>query len=382
MNRIRRNYCILFVTLLLILIPAAPARAITAASAEEEAEISAPAAVLMDRETNRVLWEINAHQRLPMASTTKVMTAILALELGNEEDMITASKRAAATDGSSIWLEEGEKKTLGELLYGLMLRSGNDAAVAIAEHIAGSVEKFTVLMNEKAIAIGAQNTNFCNPHGLPADGHYTTAYDLALIGAYALRNQRFREIISTPEHTISWPGREWDRIMLNQNRLLELYPGGDGVKTGWTKKAGRCFVGSATRDEWQLVAVVLNASQMWEDVTWLLDYGFAEYGREKILYQGQVVKSAEVHKGKRRVEVVVGEDFYYPLRPEERPAVQFCFDLPEHFTAPLAAGCKLGELEIFLYGSHLGKVDLKSGHAVRRLPLGHYFAALWESFMQ
>ncbi len=377
MKRICRGDCIAVAILLLILLAAAP---ITTTFAEEEPEPTARAAIVIDRDTNRVLWEKNAHQCLPMASTTKVMTAILALELGNEEDVIIASKRAAAADGSSIWLEEGEAKTLEELLYGLMLRSGNDAAVATAEYIAGSVEKFAVLMNEKARDIGANNTNFRNPHGLPDEDHYTTAYDLALIGAYALRIPRFREIISTPEHTISWPGREWDRVLLNQNRLLEQYPGGDGVKTGWTKKAGRCFVGSATRDQWQLVTVVLNAPQMWEDVTLLLDYGFAEFKRQKVLYQGQVVKSAEVRKGDRRVEVVVGEDFYYPLRPEELAAVQYRFDLAEHFNAPLVAGRKLGELEMFLDGKSLGSVDLRSGHAVKRLPLRYYFAELWELF--
>jgi serine-type D-Ala-D-Ala carboxypeptidase (penicillin-binding protein 5/6) len=366
--------------LFLFLILAAPLAAITAS--EEEMEITAQAAVLMDRQTNRVLWQKNAYRCLPMASTTKVMTAILALELGNEHDVVKTSLRAANTEGSSIWLEEGEEKTLGELLYGLMLRSGNDAAVAIAEHIDGSVEKFAVRMNEKAKEIGAQNTNFRNPHGLPADNHYSTAYDLALISAYALRNQRFREIISTPEYTISWPGREWDRVMLNQNRLLEQYPGGDGVKTGWTKKAGRCFIGSATRDEWQLLVVVLNAPQMWEDAASLLDYGFAEYSREKVLYQGQVVKSAEVLKGKTRVDVAVGEDFFYPLQPGERAAVQFRFSLPEKFSAPLSAGCKLGELEMYLNGELLGKVALHAGHAVQRLPIGHHFAQLWVLFLQ
>ncbi|HOL18259.1 MAG TPA: D-alanyl-D-alanine carboxypeptidase family protein, partial [Bacillota bacterium] len=281
--------------LLSLLLPAAAAAENELAT--EEGGITARAAILMDRETGRVLWEKNAQLRLPMASTTKIMTAILALELGNEADVITTSKRAAATEGSSIWLEEGEQKTLEELLYGLMLLSGNDAAVAIAEHIAGSVENFAALMNEKAAAIGATNTHFCNPHGLPDDRHYTTAYDLALISAYALQNERFREIIRTPEYIISWPGREWDRVLQNQNRLLELYPGGDGVKTGWTKEAGRCFVGSATREGWQLVAVVLNAPQMWEDTMRLLDYGFETYSRQKVLYQGQVICTAEVYKG-------------------------------------------------------------------------------------
>ncbi len=366
--------------LLSLLLPAAAAAENELAT--EEGGITARAAILMDRETGRVLWEKNAQLRLPMASTTKIMTAILALELGNEADVITTSKRAAATEGSSIWLEEGEQKTLEELLYGLMLLSGNDAAVAIAEHIAGSVENFAALMNEKAAAIGATNTHFCNPHGLPDDRHYTTAYDLALISAYALQNERFREIIRTPEYIISWPGREWDRVLQNQNRLLELYPGGDGVKTGWTKEAGRCFVGSATREGWQLVAVVLNAPQMWEDTMRLLDYGFETYSRQKVLYQGQVICTAEVYKGTQRVDVVASKDFHYPLRPEERSRVRYVIKLQDRLAAPLAAGQKLGELEMYLGENLLGRVELQSGQAIRRMPLGHYLAGLWKSFLR
>ena len=366
--------------LLSLLLPAAAAA--ESELATEEGGITARAAILMDRETGRVLWEKNAQLRLPMASTTKIMTAILALELGNEADVITTSKRAAATEGSSIWLEEGEQKTLEELLYGLMLLSGNDAAVAIAEHIAGSVENFAALMNEKAAAIGATNTHFCNPHGLPDDRHYTTAYDLALISAYALQNERFREIIRTPEYIISWPGREWDRVLQNQNRLLELYPGGDGVKTGWTKEAGRCFVGSATREGWQLVAVVLNAPQMWEDTMRLLDYGFETYSRQKVLYQGQVICTAEVYKGTQRVDVVASKDFHYPLRPEERSRVRYVIKLQDRLAAPLAAGQKLGELEMYLGENLLGRVELQSGQAIRRMPLGHYLAGLWKSFLR
>ena len=378
----RCSRLIAFAILFLFTFWAAPSAEPAEHPANPVEEITARAAVLMDRDTNRVLWEKEAHFCMPMASTTKVMTAILALEHGREGDVVKVSKRAAEADGSSIWLEEGEEKTLEELLYGLMLRSGNDAAVAIAEHIAGSVEKFVLLMNEKAAAIGALNTNFCNPHGLPHYGHYTTAYDLALISAYALRNPRFCEIIKTPERTISWPGREWDRIMLNQNRLLELYPGGDGVKTGWTKIAGRCFVGSATREGWQLVAVVLNASQMWEDAMGLLDYGFTEYEQEKIIYQGQVLRSAEVLKGERRVDVVASGDFYYPLKPGERGAVRFRFQMNEPYTAPLAAGRNLGRLELYLGEDLLGAVELAAGHAVPRQPLGHYLSELWALFLQ
>ncbi|MEW5784876.1 MAG: D-alanyl-D-alanine carboxypeptidase family protein [Bacillota bacterium] len=353
-------------------------------SAETEYEdgISALAAVLMDQKSGRVLWERNPHRSLPIASITKIMTAILALELGHMEDVIVVSKEAADTEGSSIWLEEGEKKTLEELLYGLILISGNDAAVAIAEHLAGSVEEFAMLMNEKAREIGAVNSHFTNPHGLPDDEHFSTAYDMALIACYALNNERFREIAATEEHTISWPDHPWDRIMSNQNRLLEKYPGGDGVKTGWTQKAGRCFVGSATRNDWQLVVVVLNAPQMWEDATALLDYGFNSYRQEKLLYRGQVVSTAEVTKGEERVNVVVAESFCYPLRPGEKAVILYRINLVEELSAPLPAGYSLGEMEMFLDDAVIGRVELQAGQAVKRHPVSKYWVLLWATFWE
>ena len=357
-----------------------------AVQAEEEegsettGEISALAAVLMDRESGRILWERNPDQKLPMASTTKIMTALLALELGHETDLIVVSEKAANTEGSSIWLEEGEEITLEELLYGLMLLSGNAAAVAIAEHIAGSVEAFARLMNIKARALGAHNTHFTNPHGLPDDNHYTTARDLALITRHALMNERFRDIIATPEYTISWPGHPWDRIMVNQNRLLEEYPGADGVKTGWTRKAGRCFVGSATREGWQLLVVVLNAPQMWEDAMALLDYGFHNYQKELLAEKGQYICLAEVYKGERSVNLVAAENLYYPLAAGEKAEIVSRPVLKEQIKAPLATGEPLGSLEFYLAGNMIGSVELLSGHPVERYPVGKYLQRLLSSY--
>ena len=181
---------------------------------------AARAAVVMEASSRRVLYAKNPHMKLPMASTTKIMTAILAIEMGNLEDVVTVSPKAMGVEGSSIYLAKGERLTLEQLLYGLMLRSGNDAAVAIAEHIGGSVENFVRLMNRKAVQIGARNTNFVNPHGLHDDMHYTTAYDLALISAYAMQNPVFRTIVSTKYKKIPWEGRSYDRVLQNKNALL------------------------------------------------------------------------------------------------------------------------------------------------------------------
>lgn len=342
------------------------------AEAAKEPAVSARSAVLMDRESRRVLWKKNLHRRRPIASTTKIMTALLALEMGNEAGRVVAGPAAAETEGSSIWLEKGEVKTLGELLYGLMLCSGNDAAVAIAEHIGGSEKKFVALMNERAQSLGAKNTHFANPHGLPDDNHYSTAHDLGLITCAALEKRRFREIITTPVCSISWPGQTWDRILANQNKLLETYPGGDGVKTGWTEKAGRCFVGSATRKGWQLVCVVLNAPGMWEDTAVLLDYGFKRYRRHKILAPHRILCTAEVAGGRRRVDLALDEALYYPLRPGEKETLRYRIVLQNKIKAPIKEGDKLGEVEFYLGNRFLGRVDLCANQAVQRKEYSDY----------
>lgn len=194
--------------------------------------ISAQSSVLIDGTSGRVLYEHNAYEKLPMASTTKIMTGLLACESGKLDETVKASPFASGTEGSSLWLKVGEKLTLEELTYGLMLKSGNDAAVAIAEYLGGSVDAFTLLMNKRGREIGAKNTNFMNPHGLDAEGHYTTAYDLALIAREAMKNKKFSEIVSTKTYSIPMEGEKWNRALKNHNKLLWQYEGCNGVKTG------------------------------------------------------------------------------------------------------------------------------------------------------
>ncbi len=194
--------------------------------------ISAKSAVLIDGASGRVLYENNAYEKLPMASTTKIMTGLLACESGKLDKTVKVSAFASGTEGSSLWLKIGEKQTLENLTYGLMLKSGNDAAVAIAEHLARSVDAFALLMNKRAREIGAKNTNFVNPHALDAEGHYTTAFDLALIAREAMKNDKFREIVSTKTYSIPMEGENWDRALKNHNKLLWQYEGCTGIKTG------------------------------------------------------------------------------------------------------------------------------------------------------
>ncbi len=351
------------------------------AVAADEPAISARSAILVDRASRRVLWKKDEHRRQPIASTTKIITALLALEHGSEADRIAVNRTAAETEGSSIWLEEGEIKTLGELLYGLMLRSGNDAAAAIASHIGGSSEEFVSLMNRRALALGAKDTRYANPHGLPGGEQYSTAHDQALIACEALENSRFREIIATPVCTISWPGQPWDRVMSNQNRLLKLYPGGDGVKTGWTKEAGRCFVGSATRDRWQLVCVLLDAPQMWEDAALLLDYGYRHFRQQKIFAQNDTICTAEVVKGSRRAGVAPGEDLYLALQSDEKAQLSYRIVLDEPLTAPLAAGERVGAAEVYLQEQLLGRVGLIAAGPVARKSIFRYLQLLFDTLL-
>ena len=235
--------------------------------------VSARSAALYDPASKCFLYTKNADTRLPMASTTKIMTALVAIENADLDKSVSISDDAIGTEGSSLYLKRGESMTMRELLMGLMLRSANDAAAAIAYEISGSIEAFAEKMNEKAYQIGALNTNFTNPHGLDDSSHYTTAKDLAIIAAEALRNETFLNIVSTKKYIIKNSDGE-ARLLTNHNKLLNLYDGAIGVKTGFTKKSGRCLVGAAERDGTRLISVTINAPDDWNDHKALFDYGF------------------------------------------------------------------------------------------------------------
>lgn len=235
------------------------------------ASASAGAEIAMELTTRTVLTESNADKRMPMASTTKIMTAIIIAEDCNLDEEITVPDAAVGVEGSSIYLKKDERIDVRDLLYGLMLRSGNDSAVALAIHHSGSVENFVTVMNERAKRIGADNTNFKNPSGLPDDEHYTTARDLCNIACYAMNNEIFREVVSSKSHVGKF------RSFENKNKMLYRYEGANGVKTGYTLKAGRCLVSSAERDGMDVVTVVLNCYDMYERSSAILDQCFYAY---------------------------------------------------------------------------------------------------------
>lgn len=241
-----------------------------------KAEASASAEIAMELTTGTVLEESNADKKMPMASTTKIMTAIIIIEDCDLDEVITVDDRAVGVEGSSIYLKKDEQIDVKDLLYGLMLRSGNDSAAALAIHHSGSIEKFAEVMNVRAKEIGAKNTNLTNPSGLPDDNHYTTARDLCNITRHAMQNETFREIVSTKNYSGKF------RTFANKNKMLLNYEGANGVKTGYTVKAGRCLVSSAEREGMDVVCVVLNCPDMYERSSEILDSCFNEYQLVKI----------------------------------------------------------------------------------------------------
>ena len=335
--------------------------------------VTARSAVVMEARTGRVLYERNMNDRRFPASTTKIMTLILALERGNLDDVVTVSAHAAGTEGSTIWLEPGDKITLRELLYGMMLHSGNDATVAVAEHIAGSVDAFARLMTEKAKELGATDTHFVNANGLPDDAHYTTAHDMALIASYGYSLPGFEAIVSTKEITFPWVKDDTHRLR-NENQMLWLYEGGNGVKTGYTEAAGRCLVSAAKRDGIQLVAVVLDSNWMWNDSILLLDYGFREIETTTVVKQGMKVGSCTVSGSRtRRVEVQAAEDVVLPVI-EGKAGYKQEVELPKALKAPVTAGETIGKLHIYYEGKEVATTDLVAAQAAERQS---FFRTVW-----
>lgn len=367
-----RTKSLAFFTLYLLavqvtLFPLLPASA-RAASLSPPALV-AKAAVLMDAETGAVLAAQNADEKLPIASTTKIMTALLALERGKLDDRITISEEAAYQEGSSMYTSPGETYTLEELLYGLLLNSGNDAAWAIAEHIAGSVPAFVEAMNQRARELGATNTHFSNPSGLPDPDHYSTARDMALITKAALARPDFRRIVSTKAQKIPWPVKGEEKLLVNHNRLLWNYEGADGVKTGYTNEARQCLVASATRDGQSLIAVVLRSegNSVWTDAERLLDYGFANFTTRTLVRAGESFGEVKVKGGEvENVAVQAARGLTVTVPKEESNRLERSVELTDELTAPVAAGREVGEVIFTLDGEEVGRVPLVAAADVAR----------------
>lgn len=342
-------------------------------------DVSARSAILIEAETGKVLYAENAHERLPMASTTKIMTALVALENGNVNEMVTVDASAYGTEGSSIYLKLEEEVGLKDLLYGLMLSSGNDAAVAIAVHIGGGTQAFADMMNKKAVELGAYNTNFVTPNGLHDEQHYTTAYDLARIAAAAMNNETFRRIVST-EYYQAETG-EAARTFKNKNRILWEYAGGTGVKTGYTKAAGRCLVFSAEQEGMELIGVVLNCPDMFEDAKAILDHGFEKYETVEMVKAGTTAARVSVSGGEKSLlELTPAQDIIVPVERGSSAEYRTRVITDENISAPVYKGDILGYVEVLEDGALLLRRALVAAEDIPDAGISYYFNRIIKKF--
>lgn len=370
--RTKTGLCTILAVLIMLLFQSPSAAAIP--------EIAGEAAVLIDGRNGQFLYEKNTSQRVYPASTTKILTAVIALENGKLDDMVTIPAEACNVEGSAIGLLEGEKISLEELLYAMMLNSGNDTAVAIAIHVAGSVEEFANLMNKKAANLGMVNTHFNNPNGLPDPNHYSTAHDMALISYYAMQNPEFRKIVATKTRTIHRDDPAAQTYLENHNRLLWNYEGAIGLKTGYTSEARQCLISAANRGGRELVAVVMKSegNNIWTDSEKILDYGFNVYNNVNLTEAGKFVGEVPVRFGVEEfVPVQTGFSLNYNFTNDKTADFRPEVELAASVTAPVNAGTKLGELVFFADDRELGRVDLIAQKQVER----KIFAQIWPWFI-
>ncbi len=314
---------------------------------------SATSAILMDMDGGRILYAEDIHNRRSVASISKVMTAIVSIENKNIEDKVTIGEEIKTAYGSGIYIKSGEEMTMKDLLYGLMLRSGNDAALAIAHHTAGSVDKFVVKMNEKAKEIGMTNSEFNNPSGLDQDkGNYSTAYDMALLMKYAYQNETFKKIMGTKQYTLTTNKNVYR--WTNKNKLLNSYKYTTGGKTGFTEKARRTLITTASKDHLNLVVVTLNDGNDWQDHIDLFDYGFSTYQSYELLKEGNIQIYDEVYY--EDYDLYVKEAFKYALTEEERKQIILKFELEK--ARIIENDSIVGKVKIFLGDEEIGMRDI------------------------
>ncbi len=349
--------------------------------------LSAKSAILMEAESGAVIYEKNADTPLPMASTTKIMTALVAMELASPERLIEIDPRAVGVEGSSVYLVEGEVLTLRELLYALLLESANDAATAIAVGLCGSVENFADAMNRRARELGLVSTHFTNPHGLDDNDHYTTARELAIIAREALQNPCIRTICSTYKATIPHNGIPDARLLVNHNKLLRMYEGCIGMKTGFTKKSGRSLVSAAMRDGVTLIAVTINAPDDWADHTSLLDYGFSKFHRVSVASAGDALHTLPIVGGMQSsVRLISASDCAITL-PSDLRSAEIQIECRRFEFAGIQKGARLGTARILADINGDGKsetvqvIPLYAEKTVEALPKKKgFFAWLRELF--
>ncbi len=348
----------IIITIIAVIVTAYVAKAYASAPG-----VSARNAVLIDGHSGKILYEVAADSKASIASTTKILTGLIVVERCKLSDVVTIPVEAAGIEGSSMYLKAGEKYTVQELLYGLMLRSGNDAASALAIYCAGSIEKFADMMNEKAAAIGMKSSHFTNPHGLTHEQHFSTARDMGVLAVAAMKNDTFRNIVSKKTAVAG------EQTIQNHNKLLWQYEGANGIKTGFTKDAGRCLISSAEREGNQrLIVVTLHAPNDWSDHTRLLDYGFSLSPSRFIFKHGEV-KNIEVIGGVTTfVSAVAKRDIIVSVTNEEYKSMKIVWDIPTHVWAPVVGGSQIGSVNVYVGGKLVGSSPVFTENAVDATP--------------
>ena len=334
---------------------------------------SAKSAILVEFDSGEIVYEKNAQEMLPMASTTKIMTAIVAIENCPLDKYVTITSDAVGIEGSSLYLNEGERYTMRDLLYGLMLQSANDAAVAIAIECSGSIEGFAEQMNRKVNELGLSNTHFMNPNGLDSDGHYTTASDLARITSYALKNPEFSKIVSTKQYKFG------DKVIFNHNKLLSIYDGCVGVKTGFTKKSGRCLVSAAERNGVKFVCVTLSDTDDWRDHTSLLDLGFDLYKKVDICKEGRLTYELNCTGGEKKTVKISNRDALSLTMKKDMPQVNCVIETKGRSVlfCPVNEGANLADAVFYAEDKVIARVPL---YAIETVPAKEFKKSIRDYF--
>ena len=331
-------------------------------SSDSIPSVSARAAALYEPESGSFLFNKNANTRLGMASTTKILTALIAIEKLSPDEEITVDDNAVGIEGSSIYLEHGEKMRAIDLIYSVMLQSANDAAAALAYRISGGIDEFASLMNDKVSEYGLNDTHFTNPHGLDSKEHYTTAHDLAIISAKALENDTFKKIVSTRKTSIESSLKT--RVLVNHNKLLSSYDGCIGVKTGYTKKSGRSLVSAAEKDHLTMISVTIDAPNDWSDHKKMLDYGYSLLEAKILATEGEYKYDIPVMNGNCDYVSVSNKEELKLITKKDGKRIKSQVKLNRFISAPVSEGDVLGEVVFSLEGKTIGSVELTADFSV------------------
>lgn len=359
---------------------------------EPEFKINAKSALLMDYNTGKIIYSMNENQKLAPASITKIMTLLLTMEAISTERIslnsnVVISDHASSMGGTQVYLEPGETQKVEDLIKAVAVRSANDAAVALSEHIAGSEEEFVKMMNKKAKELGMENTNFTNASGLPKDNLYTSAYDVALMSRELLRHTKIHDYLTIYMEDMTVGKRKDDiQVMVNTNRLIKEYEGANGIKTGFTNDAGHCVSASAKRQDLQLVAVVMGSPTSairFSEAKKLLDYGFANYDSITIGKKGDIITSIPVEKGKEEiVELMLEKDSYILLPKGQKANIEKTPVYPEFINAPIQHGSIIGELIVKIDGKEIERINLVSKSTIEKGGIGTMLKKITSSFLK